>query len=256
MQYQTHLYGVVETKLPREVVLLNTVGGCSWHNCAFCDYCDTFCTTGYDAALANANVLNHVTGRFGRLQIICSANFSELPIATMQDIGLLCNARHISDIWVETHWIHRDTDKVIRQLFKEYAVNVHFIYGVDTFNVAMREIQWFKGYGEVTPEQLAVYADEVNLLIGVRGQTVPGIMQDIEIALTHFLRVYVYAFEPNSTSVERDDALLNELYTSAYFREIQSNRIEFLDGLDSRAPDNLGYVGVGPQYDMTERFTI
>lgn len=247
---QLNVYGEVTTKCPREIVLLDTVGGCSWHKCVYCEYCDTFCTTAQEAAEHNAQVLSRVTGKHHRLQVICSANFVELPFTTIQDLCHLCLEKGIIDLHVETHWIHRRTDDDMRTLFQNYGVNIHFIYGIDAFDYQRRELEWFKGYGDVSLFDLCSYAQEVNLLIGVAGQTLSEICDEIEVARIVFDRVYVYAFEPNSSPLQRDNLLLYQFYSSNYFKDnMYAKDIEFLDGLDRRAPDNLGYVGVGAQYD-------
>ena len=73
-----------------------------------------------------------------------------------------------------------------------------------------------------------------------------SIVHDIEIAMQGFSRVYIYAYEPNSSDIQRDNLLMDGFYASDLFHSIKDNpRVEVLDGLDRRAPDNLGYVGTG-----------
>jgi hypothetical protein len=76
------------------------------------------------------------------------------------------------------------------------------------------------------------------------------IEKDFRIATENFIRTNVCVFEPNDTDVERDNELMEEFYNSALFRDFKDDpRVEILDGLDRRAPDNLGFVGVGAQYE-------
>lgn len=248
MTHQINDYGVVYTKTPREVVLLNTVGGCSWAKCAFCDYCNTFGRTALDAEKKNRETLSKVTGSWSTLQIICSANFIEVPTATWFALRQLCNAKNIKTLILETHWIHREHDYAIRQFFK--GIRVEMVYGIETFNYNRREVEWFKGYGHISIEELKLYADAINLLIGVRGQTLDEIKHDIILALNNFKKVFIYVFETNDSDVQRDNALIDAFYNSDLFATLKNQiNVEILDGMDSRAPDNLGFVGTGARYN-------
>lgn len=250
MTCQNNTYGIVNTKTPREVVLLNTVGGCSWGRCAFCDYCNTFSRNTLEAVTHNASVLAQVTGVSNTLQIVCSANFVELPIATWFDIKHTCQARGIHTLIVETHWLYRKEVAHIRDFFAEAGVAVKLVYGIQTFDFFRREAEWFTGYGDVDAETLANYTDSINLLIGVRGQTLDDIVSDITTAKTYFSHTSIFAYEPfEGAALLRDNELMDAFYTSEVFDSIKDDpSIEILDGLDSRAPDHMGYVGVGAQY--------
>lgn len=247
MTFQTNVYGVIHKKTPRECVLLNTVGGCSWRRCAFCEYSNTFSRTAFEADRNNRQVLSQVQGIYDTLQVMCSASFAELPTATWYNLREICSEKGISRLLIEQHWMFRDQNDRIRQFFA--GIDVDITFGIETFDFTRRETEWFKGYGRVTVEELKAVADSVNLLIGVSGQTMQDIAQDLDIALTHFKRVNVCVFEPNDTLVERDWDLVEQFYNSDLFQRYRDDsRVEILDGLDRRAPDNLGFVGVGPQY--------
>lgn len=250
MTFQTNMYGVIHKKTPREVVLLNSVGGCSWRRCAFCEYCNTYSRTALEAEKLNEGTLCSVQGVYPTLQIICSASFSELPMITWYDILDVCQQRGIKTVVVESHWIFREHHSLIRDFFKASGIDVQIIFGLETFDFQRREVEWFKGYGRVTLEDVKKYADSVNLLIGVRGQTLESIEKDFETAVPNFVRTNVCVFEPNDTPVERDDELVEAFYNSELFAKYKDDpRVEILDGLDRRAPDTLGFVGVGPQYE-------
>lgn len=250
MTFQTNVYGVVTTKTPREVVLVNTVGGCSWHRCAFCEFCNTYGRTALEAEKFNKESLKYVRGLFQVLQIVCSASFVELPMATWFDIADVCKKNGIAKIIIEMHWMHREQLDRIHKFYGDQGIEVETIFGIETFDFMRREAEWFKGYGKVTLEELKKYADSVNLLIGVKGQTMDDIQKDIELAVPNFKRVNVLMFEPNDTDVERDNNLVEEFYNSRVFARYKDDpKVEIMDGLDRRAPDNLGNVGVGCHYD-------
>lgn len=248
MTIQPNVYGIVATKRPREVVLVNTVGGCSWHRCVFCEYCDTYSRTEHEAEIFNRSSLSNVTGAYGILQIVCSASFIELPTATWIDIRNLCVSKSISILMVESHWMHRQHDKDIRDFFRGVC-EIEVTYGVDSFDMNRRELEWFKGYGNFDISELKEHASAVNLLIGVEGQQLEEICHEIEFAVSNFPRVNVIAFEENDTPVKRDKEVLENFYHSDTFYKYKDDpRVEIMDGCDSRAPDNLGNVGVGCRY--------
>lgn len=250
MTIQTNDYGCATNKEPREVILLNTVGGCSWSRCAFCDLCSTYNSTADNASKHNKRVLSKVVGFSSTLQVLCSANFCELPAATWFDLLEVCIAKNIKTLLVETHWLHREMDIKVKSFFSNAGITVRFIYGIESFDFSLREARWFKGYGNVSIDQLKVYADRVNLLIGVEGQTLDTIQADITKAIINFEHTYIYAFEPNDTPIKRDNTLMELFYESKLFRDLMfMPNVEILDGLDRRAPDNLGNVGIGPKYN-------
>lgn len=249
MTIQPNLYGVVHTKIKREVVLLNSVGGCSWGRCAFCEYHYTYSHNVYEAARFNKSVLDNVRGLYDTLQVMCSASFVELPMETWYDIYDVCQMNGIKNLHLEMHWLHKDQIPRIREFFGRGGITCAIIFGVETFDFYMREVNWYKGYGHATPEEIAQYADGVNLLIGVKGETLESIEKDVNLALSKFRLVNLIAFETNDTPVTRDTQLLNDFYNSPLFYSIAHlPNVEILDGMDRRAPDNLGYVGVGAHY--------
>ena len=73
-------YSVVDTKRKREIVLLRG-SGCVYKRCTFCDYHLDRCND-EDANFAlNAEVLAHVTGCYGDLEVINSGSVFELSAA-------------------------------------------------------------------------------------------------------------------------------------------------------------------------------
>lgn len=249
MTVQPNLYGVVHSKIKREVVLLNTSGGCSWGRCAFCEYHYTYSRNAYEAAQFNKSVLANVRGVYDTLEVMCSASFVELPMETWYDLYDTCIKNGIKTIHIEMHWIHRKQVSRIREFFARGGITCVIVFGVETFDFYRREVEWYKGYGHATPEQIAEYADGINLLIGVKGETLESIEADVNIALSNFKIVNLLMFEPNDSPIERDNYLVDLFYNSKLFRDIHNlENVQILDGLDRRAPDNLGYVGVGAHY--------
>lgn len=248
MTVQPNDYGVVHTKTRREVVLLNSVGGCSWGRCAFCEYHDTYSRNAQQARVSNRRVLDKVSGIYDTLQIVCSASFPELPMSTWYDIREVCRNKSIKKLIIELHWTWREEQSRIVEFFE--GIEILPIYGVETFDFFMREVCWFKGYGRITPAELRKYAWSVNLLIGVKGQTMEGITADVQSAVeARFGLINLLVFAPNDTTIERDNDLCEQFYQSELFQNIKNNpQFEIVDGLDRRAPDNIGNVGAGSDY--------
>lgn len=248
MTVQPNDYGVVHTKTRREVVLLNSVGGCSWGRCAFCEYHDTYSRNAQQARVSNRRVLDKVSGIYDTLQIVCSASFPELPMSTWYDIREVCRNKGIKKLIIELHWTWREEQSRIVEFFD--GIEILPIYGVETFDFFMREVCWFKGYGRITPAELRKYAWSVNLLIGVKEQTMEGITADVQSAVeAGFGLINLLVFAPNDTTIERDNDLCEQFYQSELFQNIKNNpQFEIVDGLDRRAPDNIGNVGAGSDY--------
>lgn len=247
MTIQPNNYGIVHTKTKREVILLNTVGGCSWGRCSFCEYKDTFSRNAQAAVINNRHVLEQLTGIYGVVQVICSASFVELPMSTWYDLRETCQRLGIHTLIIEMHWIWRNEQQRILEFFNDFTIRP--VYGLETFNFVRRETEWFKGYGPVSIVDLKKYAFGINLLIGVKGQTMADIEEDVLMAKQYFGLVNVLVFEPNDTAVERDWDLCETFYNSDLFLKMKDDpQFEILDGLDRRAPDNLGFVGEGAKY--------
>ncbi len=82
MKFEERYSRLPEDALPQEIVLL--MGrGCFWKKCSFCDY---HMDSGPDSESVSLNgrVLEQVTGEFGRLVVLNSGSYFELPEATQK----------------------------------------------------------------------------------------------------------------------------------------------------------------------------
>jgi hypothetical protein len=236
-------YGIVTEKLPREVVLLQSIGGCSYGKCAYCDYKDDYAPTALSAIAVNRAALDNVTGTSSVLEVLNSASFSELPADNILDIFDICQKHSINTLITEQYWAFRGAIPRYKTMFGRIGVDIKFICGVETFDENYRENVLKKGMPNVSAEKIALYYSWVNLLFGITGQSLDKLKQDIDMAFSLFERVNLCIFENNTTNLKRDNRLINELYNSAFFAELKNNpRIEILDYADDRAPDKLGGV--------------
>lgn len=236
-------YAVVLKKFQREVVLLKSLG-CKWGGCFFCDYKGDFESDAEKNAEFNRKILQNVRGNCGALQVIDSASFCELSERTISDVIKICAEKNIKTAILEQHFNYRDAFPALRRRFLDFGVSCKFIVGLETFDDDFRENVLNKGMGRQSPKEISRHFEWVNLLVGVRGQSLSSIERDVETGLNFFERVTVNVFIPNSTPFERDEKLVEKFYSSGIFMEIKDDeRVEILDILDRRATDFLGRIG-------------
>lgn len=197
-------YGIITEKNPREIVLLRGKG-CQWRRCTFCDYhLDSSLDAAANFAL-NREVLAHVTGEYGRLEVINSGSFVDLDPKTVWEIREIAVQKNIGVLHFECHWMHRKELEPFRLFFAEVGVRVIYKIGVETFDIPLREKVLQKGIGVALPAEIvAAGFEEVNLLCGLHGQTAKSMIEDIRIGLAFFSRVCVNLMTKNTTKVAPD----------------------------------------------------
>lgn len=203
-------YAVIDTKFPREFVLLQGTG-CRWRKCVFCDYHNDVSDNAFEV---NRKVLEKVTGCHGVLDVINSGSATELDQRTIELIKKVVKEREIHTLWFEMHYMYREQLTEFAQQFD--SVKVKFRCGVETFDTALRET-WRKGIpGNVTAKDLAQWFKGVCLMCGTVGESKEHIIDDIAIAKQHFEYISVNLFNDNSTAVKADRELqqwfVNEVY--------------------------------------------
>lgn len=220
-------YSVITEKNPREIVLLRG-RGCGWLKCTFCDY-HLDCSSDDAANLAiNREALSHVTGQFGKLEVINSGSFTELDGDTMNEIVVTCMNTGIEEIHFEAHWMYKDETKSVKDLFGALGIVTKFKIGVETFDYNMRENVFNKGIPVKNAMHIADYFDEVCLLQGVKGQTVKSMTDDIEKGLECFERVCVNIMCENSTEIKPDAEVIAAFKEHVMPRYINNNRVDIL----------------------------
>ena len=208
-------YAEITEKNRREIVLLRG-SGCRWRRCTFCDYhLDFSLDEGSNFAL-NQEVLEHVTGKYGRLEVINSGSFTDLDDRTQRRILDICIEKKITEIHFECHWMHRDAVPALRRTFEAHGIQVKLKIGVETFDARYREQVLHKGIDETSPSRIAADFDEVCLLFGLEGQTETSMRYDIETGLANFERVCINIMVENTTRVKPSlsviDTFMRELY--------------------------------------------
>ena len=215
-------YALIHTVMPREFVLLQGQG-CRWKQCTFCDY---HTDVSANPLVVNSEVLDHVTGVYGVLDIINSGSAMELDEQTIEEIKRVAKEKQIHTLWFEAHYMYR------KQLAKFAAqfdgVEVKFRCGIESFDGALRE-QWNKGIAaDVTAEDIAKYFQGVCLLCCTRGDSQERILRDIALVEQWFEYASVNVFCENTTKVKRDEALVKWFVEELYPSLTQSKKIEIL----------------------------
>ena len=215
-------YQVIDTKMPREFLLLQGTG-CRWHKCGFCDY---HADTSDSPFMVNKPVLDKVEGIYGVLDIINSGSAVELDSQTVSYIRKVVQDKQIHTLWFESHYMYRHHLKSFANQFAPAVVK--FRCGVETFDTTLRN-QWKKGIpSDVTPEDIAKHFQGVCLLCGTEGDTVGRIARDIDIALGLFEYMSVNLFCDNSTPLKADPHFQEQFIAELYPRIKENPRIEIL----------------------------
>lgn len=215
-------YSVIDTKMPREFILLQGTG-CRWKKCTFCDYHTDTCENPFEA---NRKVLARVTGVHGVLDIINSGSCIEIDEQTCNMIAEMAMAKGIHTLWFEAHYMYRNHLSAFAERFK--PLNVKFRCGVETFDAETRN-KWNKGFPDgATPSDIANHFSGICLLCCVEGQTREQIVNDIAIAKRHFEYFSVNVFCNNTTSVRRSEDLYTWFCTEIYPKIKDDPQMEIL----------------------------
>lgn len=215
-------YSVIDTKMPREFILLQG-GGCRWRRCTFCNYHEDTSDAPFSI---NKECLERVTGRYGVLDIINSGSAMEIDEETLDLIALVVKEKNIHTLWFEAHYMYRHR---LKQFAERFApATVKFRCGIESFAPQMREA-WNKGVSSsVTPADVARYFNGVCLLCCTVGDTRERIINDITTAYRYFEYFSVNLFCNNGTMVKRDDVLVAWFIGEVYPKIKDNPKIEVL----------------------------
>lgn len=197
-------YSRITNKNQREICLLQAFP-CAWGKCSFCDYIDDNSRDRESMVKLNSEVLKHVTGEFGVLEVINSGSCFELPEETLEEIIQVIKDKKIQRLFFESHWIYR---KHIAAMRERMPVPITFKIGVETFDYDFRQNVLNKNADFHSPEEVAQYFDSPCLMVGVQGQTKEMIAKDIEILKKYFRLGTVNVYNNNTTPIKRDDELV------------------------------------------------
>ena len=220
-------YSKILDKDKREIVLL--IGsGCKWQKCKFCNY--YLDRTKYDDEQykINKEVLDNVTGEFQVLEAINSGSIFELNEKSKNELLKTCKEKNIKRLIIESHYMYKNKIKEFKKECKDLKIYLKVKGGIETFDENFRENILNKGFGRPSLEELKETFDEINLLVGIKGQTFEQVKKDIEIGLENFERICVNLYKEMPDIMPQDENLkkrfLNELYP--IYKE--NNKIDIL----------------------------
>lgn len=203
-------YSVIETKLPREFILLQG-RGCVWKKCTFCDY---HTDTSLNPYIINRSILQQVTGKYGVLDIINSGSAPELDTQTIEHIKRIVKEKNIHTLWFEAHYLYHNKLKEFALQF--YPAQVKFRCGVETFDTTLRQ-QWNKGIpSHITSADIAKYFNGVCLLCCTTNDTKERILNDIALADKYFEYASLNLFCNNTTAEQRNQELASWFIAEVY----------------------------------------
>lgn len=218
-------YSVIKEKNPREIVLLRG-SGCVYKKCAFCDYHLDACKDEAENFALNSEVLSHVTGEFGNIEIINSGSVFELDKPTLALIKKICAEKQIKTIHFESHYLFNGKIPALRREFSDF--NLKMKLGLETFDYDFREKVLKKGICERNPEIIARNFDEANFLFGLTGQTENSMRKDIELGLKFFERICVNVMCGNTAELQPDRAVVDVFVKKIYPHIADDTRIDVL----------------------------
>lgn len=197
-------YSKITNKNQREIVLLKAYP-CAWGKCRFCDYIDDNSNDKEGMLALNREVLSHITGEFGVLEVINSGSCFELPKETLEDIRMVIHEKNIQKLFFEAHWIYRNRLDEMREFF---GIPIVYKTGAETFDYNFRENYLNKHANFKDAEELSRYFDSPCLMVGIKGQTKEMIRNDIMLLKHYFKLGTINVFTNNTTDVKRDEELV------------------------------------------------
>lgn len=237
-------YACIKQKLPREIVMLRGTG-CKWRRCRFCDYHLDASADIEANYMLNKQVLSYVTGRYKVLEVINSGSFTDLDEKSMRAIIDTCREHAIRQVHIEFHWMDRLQVAPLKERFAGWGIELWAKMGVETFDIPFRKSYLDKGIDTLacspTPEDIARYADEVNLLMGLPGQSIEGMLEDVKIGLSLFRRVCVNVMTANSAPIQPDQRVILKCRTFVLPAYQDNPRVDILTdnsdwGLGAKLP--------------------
>lgn len=220
-------YGLIKEKNPREILLLRG-RGCAWKRCRFCDYHLDASKDEKENFLINRPQLRLITGIYQKLEVINSGSFVDLDLYTIKMIKDICVEKGIKEVHFESHWMHRKEIAGLKDFFGQDNIVVKIKIGVETFDTLFRESYLVKGIETDSPEEIAIYFDEVCLLQGLPGQTKASMETDIETGLTYFERVCVNIMEENTMPIRPDPSVIHIFLKEIYPKYKDNDRVDIL----------------------------
>lgn len=208
-------YSKIIDKDKREIVLL--IGnGCKWSKCKFCNYHLDRNNIEEEQYQINFRALERVTGKFGVLEAINSGSIFELNEKSFRRLLEVCKERKIKRLIVESHYMYKSHIMDLKERCSKLGITLQVKGGVETFDSEFREKILNKGFGYPSLSDLQEVFDIVNLLVGVKGQTLEQVEDDIKVGMENFDRVCVNLYKEMEDIMPADEELKRRFMQSIY----------------------------------------
>ena len=220
-------YSKIQEKDKREFLLL--VGsGCKWSRCQFCNYHEDREKDENKQNKINQEVIDQITGEFGVVEANESGSIFELSKYTLDYLLKKCQEKEVHTLIMECHNMYKRKIPEFRKRCQALGITLKIKGGVETFCIPFREEVLNKNFGTETPEQLSKTFQQVNLLVGVKGQTLEQIQQDIEIGLTYFERICINVYKQMEGLLPADKDLQERFKKEIYPVYKENQRVDIL----------------------------
>lgn len=220
-------YSKILDKEKREIVLL--IGsGCKWQKCKFCNYYLDRTKDNDEQYRINKEVLDNVTGEFQVLEAINSGSIFELNEKSKKELLKTCKEKNIKRLIIESHYMYKDKIKEFKKECKYLKIDLKVKGGIETFDENFRENVLNKGFGKPSLEELIETFDEINLLVGIKGQTFEQVKKDIEIGLENFERICVNLYKEMPDIMPQDENLKKRFLDELYPIYKENNKMDIL----------------------------
>ena len=134
----------------------------------------------------------------------------------------------IKEIHFECHYMHKDDVQNFKNSFLNIGIKPIIKLGLETFDYDLREKVLVKGIEEKSPEVIANYFDEINLLQGISGQTKESMISDIETGLKYFSRICVNIMVENQMPIKPDKKVIEQFMEYVYPLYKDNDRVDIL----------------------------
>lgn len=219
-------YNKIYNKIPREILLLKSLPCIYSGKCKFCNYVLDNSTDLEEIQTINTDIINKITGEFGVVEIINSGSIFELPKFVLEAIREKMNAFNIHTLYFEAYYgYHKRLDEM-RRFFPHQEIRYRI--GIETFDDEFRKNVLGKPFPTTNLPDLSQKFYACCLMICIQGQTQQQILNDIQIARTYFREITINVFVNNTTSILRDEALV-QWFTDDVYPQIKNEmNIEIL----------------------------
>ncbi len=203
-------YCLTEDSFKREVVLLKS-RFCKWRKCTFCDYWADGSQNIAELNRINYAELDRISGATGILEVINSGSIFELPKSHIEKIQQIIKEKHIHTFMYESHYMYRN---LIRDFNAQFdGVKVIAKTGLESYDDHFREKVLNKGFADkLDIDELHQTFNAVNLLVGIKGQTIEMIERDLQLASKNMAITLVNIFTENSQKVAIDHDVIEQFY--------------------------------------------